>query len=163
VPLRCALLPLDLEQWGEARVDTVVLTAFSDERPLQGLTGLVDWRLCARLSRWIRAERISGARGDSLLFPGGHRLHGARVLWWGLGPRAAYDESRLRGDLRAMMAVLEAAHIAAFALHPPGRASGDIAPATAAHAVVELAATARQVWIVDEVSAHKELASLVRR
>ena len=43
------------------RVDLGVLPIFEDERPLQGLAGLVDWRMGGSLSALLRAGFCTGA------------------------------------------------------------------------------------------------------
>ena len=45
----------------------VAVFIFSDERPLKGLLGLLDWRLCGQISRLILAHHISGKEGEKLL------------------------------------------------------------------------------------------------
>jgi len=50
-------------------VESACLFVFEDERPLRGLAGLIDWRLCGRLSRILMDGRFVGAAGDALLFP----------------------------------------------------------------------------------------------
>ncbi|HET8732287.1 MAG TPA: hypothetical protein VFM45_00805, partial [Anaeromyxobacteraceae bacterium] len=41
------------------------------ERPLQGLAGLVDWRLCGALTRALRGGLYAGAPGEALLLLAG--------------------------------------------------------------------------------------------
>jgi hypothetical protein len=40
---------------------------FENERPLKGLLGLLDWRLCGQISQLILAHHISGKEGEKLL------------------------------------------------------------------------------------------------
>src|SRR5436190_1879228 len=51
------------------RVDLAVLPFFEDERPLQGLAGLVDWRIGGGLSALLRAGFCTGATGEAVLLP----------------------------------------------------------------------------------------------
>ncbi|MFT7580418.1 MAG: hypothetical protein ACI9MR_002089 [Myxococcota bacterium] len=74
--------------------DLVIVSAFSDERPLQGMTGLLDWRLCGALSRWRLGGFSTGALGERVLYPAGVRLSHPRVLLMGLGERAQYRVDR---------------------------------------------------------------------
>jgi hypothetical protein len=81
-----------LETIDHLGVDDLVLGLFTDVRPLPGVAGLVDWRLCGTLSRFIRAGRLSGARGERVLLPGAGRLGATRIFVFGLGPRERYAE-----------------------------------------------------------------------
>ena len=52
--------------------DILVLSAFSDEQPLEGITGLVDWRLRGRLSRWFVNGFATGRWGERAFTPSGN-------------------------------------------------------------------------------------------
>lgn len=84
----------DLRALDDAPSELLVLTAFADERPLEGLTGLVDWRLCGALSSWRLGGFSSGELGERILYPSAHRLAQEAVLFMGLGPRAQYRSDR---------------------------------------------------------------------
>ena len=61
---------------GACRVPTkaLVLGFFTDERPLRGAIGLVDWRLNGYVSRLLRAQRLSGDSTESTLVASSGRL-----------------------------------------------------------------------------------------
>ena len=87
--------------------DALVLTAFADERPLEGLTGLVDWRLRGALSRWLQSGFATGAPGEHVLYPSCGRLTHRLVLLVGLGRRAEHRTDRARdAAARAATAVV---------------------------------------------------------
>ena len=44
-----SILPLDLARWDEVARDCLVLTVFTDDRPLRGAAGLADWRMFANV------------------------------------------------------------------------------------------------------------------
>src|SRR5687768_18415019 len=104
-------LPFELPRWdalaapGRA-VDApplpvaLALGVFTDERPLRGAAGLCDWRLCGRLSRLLKKNKASGAKGETVLMPPGKRLRFGRILLFGLGRSNDYDEARYRADIR---------------------------------------------------------------
>jgi hypothetical protein len=97
-PLVRALLdgvqePSGLER---ARVDLGVVPVFSDERPLLGLAGLIDWRGSGCLSRVVRSGFCSSAPREQVLLPCDRRLPVDRLVLIGLGPREQYDEARAR-------------------------------------------------------------------
>src|SRR5690606_24270901 len=56
-----------------------------DERPLQGLAGLVDWRLLGGLTRILKKELFEGRAGESLLTISGRKLPVQRIFVYGLG------------------------------------------------------------------------------
>jgi hypothetical protein len=73
------------------RVDLGLVPVFADERPLQGLAGLMDWRRSGWLSSLLRSGFCSGRVGERVLMPGGPGLPVDRVVLLGLGPRAEFD------------------------------------------------------------------------
>lgn len=75
-----------------SRVDVAVLPFFEDERPLQGIAGLIDWRGSGRLSSYLRRALSSGRRDEQLLTVGGPGLPADRIFMLGLGLRAEFDE-----------------------------------------------------------------------
>jgi len=83
----------ELRVLDDSPADVLVLTTFSDERPLEGLTGLVDWRLCGAISGWKQDGLVSGEYGEQMLYPT-RRLSHPRVLLMGLGARAEHRSDR---------------------------------------------------------------------
>ncbi len=103
---RVRLVPAELRALDDLDDDVLALSVFSDERPLEGLTGLVDWRLCGGLSRWFLTGFASGALGERILYPLGRRLPHAQLLLFGLGPRAEYRVDRALATARAALEVV---------------------------------------------------------
>lgn len=87
----------ELRVLDDSPADLLVLHAFSDERPLTGLAGLVDWRLAGALSSWRLGGFSSGAFGERVLYPTVRRLSHPRLLFVGLGKRAEYRSDRALG------------------------------------------------------------------
>jgi len=93
VPLGLAAL----ESIGEApewSAELTVLPVFSDERPLQGLAGVLDWRLGGRLSSLLREGICTGTIGEHVLTLSRHTPVLWRVVLLGLGERAGFDSAR---------------------------------------------------------------------
>ena len=88
------LIPADLASLDHNPGQVLVLTAFSDERPLRGLAGLVDWRVCGKLSGWFLSEFATGEVNDRVLYPSQGRLSHPLMLLIGLGPRAQHRTDR---------------------------------------------------------------------
>ncbi len=97
--------PISLRALDEREADVLALTLFSDERPLRGLIGLVDWRMCGAISRWVRSGFVSGDWGERVLVPSNGRLNFPRLLLMGLGAREAYRADRARAAAQAAVAV----------------------------------------------------------
>jgi hypothetical protein len=92
---RVVLDGLDDGEGGRRRADVGLIPVFVDERPLQGLAGLIDWRTSGRLSNLIRAGLCSGRSDDALLMPGRHGLPVERLVMLGLGRRDEFDASQV--------------------------------------------------------------------
>ncbi|HHO75961.1 MAG TPA: hypothetical protein ENN05_05980 [Deltaproteobacteria bacterium] len=82
--------------------DLLGLWHFSDERPLKGLTGLVDWRLDAMISRLIISGKIQGFWGEKVLLGAMDALVGKELLIIGLGPTNEFEQSRIQDAGRLM-------------------------------------------------------------
>jgi hypothetical protein len=82
------------------------LWCFSDERPLKGLTGLLDWRLDTAVSRLIMAGTVSGFWGEKVLMCGFDACPSQGFLLMGLGSMAEFDEERMREAGRLMASSL---------------------------------------------------------
>ena len=78
-------LELGSESLEKSAVDLAVVGIFSDEFPLRGGAGRVDWRLCGLVSDQLLAGRIRGSRGEALLIPSMGQLRARRVMVVGLG------------------------------------------------------------------------------
>ena len=102
-----------------AGVDTLVLFVGSEDRPLPGLAGFVDWRLCGTLSRLLKDEFFSGAEGDAVLLPVDGRLPVERVMVLGVGPKAAWSAQRFSEVLSSAAHRLNKAKVAGVALELP--------------------------------------------
>ena len=113
--LTCTSTPID-----RLDVDTVSVSLFSDERPLRGSTGLVDWRLCGRLSRMILKGEMTGAFGEKLLVHAGNRLPAHRVLVTGIGDTGEYSYDRLTRTLKETSKTLAGMKVASVAITLPG-------------------------------------------
>lgn len=84
----------------EAPADTILVPLPEDERPLRGDAGLVDWRLCGRISEQLRSGYVSGQLGEAALLPGSRPLSPGRILLVGTGRPPARGGAR--PILRAM-------------------------------------------------------------
>ncbi|MCH9688614.1 MAG: hypothetical protein K0V04_44695 [Deltaproteobacteria bacterium] len=111
---------------GTVTVDLAVLPYFEDERPLQGLAGLVDWRLSGRLSTLLRDGFGTGRAGEAMLLPGRRTLGMERLVLLGLGPVAAFDRGTAESAGRRLVGLVEGLDprrvLVAMPGHAPDRA-----------------------------------------
>lgn len=156
-----------LDRWDDAAASALVLTFFSDERPLRGAAGLADWRLCGRLSRLIKRGKIRGKRGETLLMPPGQRMPFPRVVLFGLGSSSRFDEDLFCQHVRWIRDVLGRAGVSSYAIQPPGRATGLIAARRALELWLDemdkSGFDGEDVAIIDAPGAQKEMAEILRR
>ena len=123
--LNVDLLPQELESLDRIGCDLLLLTFFSDERPLRGVNGLADWRGDGRLSRLLIEGGISGIRGERTLMTVSHYLPAERLLAFGLGPSVQFDSETFVNCWFAIRNVMSKLNPKSIAMAVPG---GDFAP-----------------------------------
>lgn len=88
-------LQIDAEQamFG-GQLNGLIATCYENERPLQGVAGLLDWRFKGLISSYIRSGAISGKRGECIYIPGQteDRLYHMILLGCGTTPKAGCRE-----------------------------------------------------------------------
>ncbi len=119
--MRVAFVRPELHSLDEVVAEAVAVGIFSDERPLTGLAGLLDWRLNGALTAWIKDKRFTAQRGDALLYPERGRLSFASVLLFGLGDALSYNDADYRDAARRLLSVLKNLGVRRFAAPLPGR------------------------------------------
>lgn len=102
-PLERALLSGVRAGAGRERLELAIVPIFRDQRPLQGLGGLLDWRESGRISRLLRSGFYDGERGERVLLPGGRRAPVDRLVLLGLGEQGDYDASVVRSTVAACL------------------------------------------------------------
>lgn len=83
------------------RMDTqdcqvLVIGFFTDERPLKGSSGWIDWRLNGMLSRFLIEKKLTGMWKETTLIPSQGRILPRMILLFGLGKVKEYSYLRLR-------------------------------------------------------------------
>jgi hypothetical protein len=132
---RIEVAELSLATLDALDVDAVGLLV-GEERPLQGLAGLVDWRLAGALTRALAGGLYAAAPGEALLLPSAGRLPAARVVVQGLaadGGEAGFAAAVSR--LAMVMARAGATSFAAGALPVSGLSGAEACRAWLAAAV----------------------------
>jgi hypothetical protein len=76
--------------------DVLVTGFFQDEKPLQGTSGWIDWRLNGLLSRFLIDRRMTGIWKETVLIPSQGRIVPRLILLVGLGKVREYSSLRVR-------------------------------------------------------------------
>ena len=157
----------DLDALDQLKTEALCLPVCRDERPLRGAQGLVDWRLCGKLSKLLVSDWICGEAEEVTLLPARPRLGAERLLLFGAGPADSLDEARYQGVVERMIGVLEGLKVRSAALALPGRALGRVDPALAIDHFLQLAANRAdrldEVTVLDSVDAQRAMQPLVER
>jgi hypothetical protein len=116
-----SFLPVDLLRWDRGQGgDALVIPVWSDVRPLRGAAGLLDWRLCGKLSQMLRDGRFSGTVGEKLLLATG-RIPWQRVLAVGVGESIAFGEGSFAEAISCCLEALRRLGVHSMAIALPGR------------------------------------------
>jgi hypothetical protein len=129
--LRIEVAELGLPALDALDVDAL-LVFVGQERPLQGLAGYADWRMCGAISRAIRGGLFQATAGEALLLPSGGRMKPARIFCVGLPAAPLAPETFLLVARQGCDAAARA---------------GSEAFATAMPPIVGDGATAARIWI----------------
>lgn len=111
----------DLRKLDDLRGEALALALFSDERPLRGALGLVDWRMAGFLSRQILRGHLSGHVGEVLLMPTAQRLPFDKLFVFGLGASADFDAAGYDAAVDRILRTLSRARVRASVCGLPGR------------------------------------------
>ena len=103
--------------------DSIVVGVFPDVRPLAGLLGMIDWRLCGRLSRLFEQGVVTGADGERVLIPTLGRVCAPRLFLYGWGPITNADH-RASERVSAMVDIVIKASAASVAFGFPEPVGG---------------------------------------
>lgn len=105
-----------LDAWGG---DSIGLFLFSDQKPLAGVAGFVDWRVCGALSRTLENSLFKAGRGESMLLPTKMRSSFRRIFVFGLGVTQECDEGIYRNELRKAARIMKDAGVTDLAIAAP--------------------------------------------
>ena len=132
--------------------EVLVTGLAADERPPQGVAGLVDYRLAARISRLIQSGFATGRLGEVLLIPGKPKLPFDKILFFGIGPIAEFSELAYRAVLERILTTLEGLRARTAVVELPGRHRDALPPEHAADILLELAGARPEhdVWTLVE-------------
>ena len=82
----------------QGQVPGLIVPFYVNERPLQGLAGLMDWRLRGALSKSIRSGAFDGHEGECVYYPFSKRGQAYHLFLAGAGHRTPYGRRGLVSD-----------------------------------------------------------------
>ena len=153
-------LPPELRRLDEASVELCACTIWSDERPLHGFAGLLDWRLGGRLSALLKAGFMTGEVGEALLVPGKPHVPFEKVLVLGLGARSGFGDGVFRTTVLHIAHALEGMRVRRAVVELPGRGTGIIEPEQAITLTLECVGASPEHdawWLVEDAVAQKRV------
>jgi Cytosol aminopeptidase family, N-terminal domain len=148
------------------KCEAILATFFSDDRPLSGVLGLIDWRLCGFVSRSIVQGQITGAFGETSLVPLRPRLGVDKLFLLGLGASDEFADARLSEATARMLDVVARAKVRTAALVLPGRSTERIAPAVAMESFVSASLASGgqdELILIETVEARRDMEPIVQR
>jgi hypothetical protein len=148
------------------RSEAILTPFFSDERPLSGVLGLIDWRLCGFVSRMILQGALCGEPGETVLVPLRPRLRMDKLFLFGLGPEQAFDPTQLRAATERMLEVGTRARVRAMAMVLPGRSTGRVSAAAAMESFVQAVGQRRdqdEVVLIEPPEAQRDMDPILQR
>ena len=113
--VEAGLYPLD-----DLRHDILALGIFTDQRPLRGLAGYLDWRMHGRISALLQQGFLTGDANDHLLSNTNGRIGTDRLLVVGMGRSAALDVGTFGTAMKTIRSTLTGLKIDSVALAVPG-------------------------------------------
>jgi hypothetical protein len=116
----------EMAQLDALRCEALALPFFSDERPLRGPLGLIDWRMCGFVSRLLASGRVAGTALETVLVPARPKLSVDKLFLFGLGAAAELGEGDRARAITHMLDTLASARVRTSALVLPGRSNGTV-------------------------------------
>lgn len=101
-------------------IDALCAFVGQEDRPLKGLAGYADWRMCGYFSSILRRNVFSGSHLDCLLYPVSFGLKVKRTFLFGMGGLTTVTPETLRPLLQYAMDVLRKADCQSCAMEIPG-------------------------------------------
>ena len=99
-------------------VESLAVGLTTNVRPLLGIAGFVDWRMCGRLSKLILSGTVTGAAGEKVLVPSMGMLRPARLFLFGWGASEKLADGAT-DRMKWMVEVLKTAGVERVAISLP--------------------------------------------
>ena len=153
-------VPPSLSALDELAAEVIACGVWSDERPLRGFAGLLDWRMGGRLSALLESGFVTGQEGEALLVPGKPHVPFEKVLLLGLGTRSGFGDGGFRRAVLHIARALEGMRVRRAVVELPGRAGGVIDPEQAITLTLECVGASPEHdawWLVEDAASQKRV------
>lgn len=148
------------------RCEAIALPVLSDERPLRGALGLVDWRMCGLVSKLLLSGAVKADPMQIALVPGRPKLVVDKVFLFGAGPSAELDADRQRALVEHMLDTAARAGVRTSAIVLPGRSTHLVAPAAAMELLVSVMRKRPEhdeLIVIEPAEAQKNMEPVIER
>ena len=152
--------PPDSRKLDELRADALVLPFFSEERPLRGPAGLIDWRLRGQLSKLRIRGRLTGKALERVLGPGRPLTSFDKIFLLGLGAEAEMSAEHAQNACRAMLSMLDQCLVRSAVAVLPGRSTGKLTAENALEIFLRASAGAHEqdtFTVIEDGDLHRTL------
>ena len=158
-------LPPEPRRLDEASAEVCACAIWSDERPVRGFAGLLDWRLGGRLSALLKSGFVVGQLGEALLIPGKPHVPFEKVLVVGLGRREDFGDAPFREALLRITGALEGMRVRRAVVELPGRSTDAIEPERAIALMLDCVGSSPEHdawWLVEDPAVEKRVDARIR-
>lgn len=155
-----------LRQIEQINCEALAIPFFSNERPLHGAFGVVDWRMCGFISRMMIKRHISGEWKESVLIPGRPRIGIEKLFLFGLGRVNEFSETVVEEISAHILHILTQVSVRTSALVLPGRSMNRIEPSKAIEIFLTVASSHHEhdiVFILETPEAQKQMEPVVEK
>jgi len=156
----------EMAQLDALRCEALALPFFSDERPLRGPLGLIDWRLCGFVSQLLTSGRVGGALLETVLVPARPKLSVDKLFLFGLGSAAELGETQRASAIVHMLDTMARARVRTSAMVLPGRSTGAVRAVEAFETFVSVALNREdhdELIVLEPAAAQKQMEPVLER
>jgi Cytosol aminopeptidase family, N-terminal domain len=150
----------ELRELDRANAEVLACSIWSDERPVRGVAGMLDWRFAGKLSALMKRGYATGELGEVLMVPGKPGVAFEKILVFGAGARGAFGEQTFRAIVTRLLRTLEGLGVRRAVVELPGRPTGAIDAALSAQIVRECAGDAPHHdawWLVEDADGERQM------
>lgn len=116
-----SICKLAIHEIEKLQCDSISIFIFQDMVPLQGMAGIIDWRLNGVISKFLIEETIGGKENENFLIPMRPRMPIEKLFGFGLGKVGDFSVDKVEDILRGTLGVLNRAAVHSTAMMLPGR------------------------------------------